>query len=173
MALMRGGSVAENSTVWRSAGVDVEDRLDVLGEAHVEHLVGLVEHDQRMPSSCSVPRLMWSMARPGVATTTCDAVAQRAELAADRLAAVDRQHPGAELAAVAVHRLGHLHGELAGRARARGRSGAAAGRRGRCSCSAGRANAAVLPVPVAAWPSTSRPASSGGMASRWIGVGSS
>ena len=44
-----------------------------------------------------------------------DAVAQRAELAADRLAAVDRQHPGAELAAVAVHRLGHLHGELAGR----------------------------------------------------------
>ena len=40
-------------------------------------------------------------------------------------------------------------------------------------CSAGRANAAVLPVPVAAWPSRSRPASRWGMVSRWIGVGSS
>ncbi len=37
----------------------------------------------------------------------------------------------------------------------------------------GRANAAVLPVPVAAWPSRSRPSMSGGMDSRWIGVGSS
>ena len=43
-----------------------------------------------------------------------DAVVQRVELAADRLAAVDRQHLGAEVAAVLVHRLGHLHGELAG-----------------------------------------------------------
>ena len=42
---MRGGIVAENSTVWRLAGSGVEDRLDVVGEAHVEHLVGLVEDD--------------------------------------------------------------------------------------------------------------------------------
>lgn len=40
-------------------------------------------------------------------------------------------------------------------------------------CSSGSENAAVLPVPVAAWPSRSRPASIGGIASRWIGVGSS
>ncbi len=39
--------------------------------------------------------------------------------------------------------------------------------------SMGSAKAAVLPVPVAAWPSTSRPESSTGMASRWTGVGSS
>src|SRR5688572_18442349 len=39
--------------------------------------------------------------------------------------------------------------------------------------SSGSANAAVLPVPVAACPSTSRPASIGGMARRWMGVGSS
>ena len=39
--------------------------------------------------------------------------------------------------------------------------------------SAGSANAAVLPVPVAAWPTRSLPPISGGMASRWIGVGSS
>ena len=71
MAPMRGGSVAEKSTVWRSAGVAVEDRLDVLGEAHVEHLVGLVEDDHREPvERAGVPRPRWSSARPGVATTT-------------------------------------------------------------------------------------------------------
>jgi hypothetical protein len=40
-------------------------------------------------------------------------------------------------------------------------------------CSSGSANAAVLPVPVAAWPEQVAPSSSGGIASRWIGVGSS
>ena len=37
----------------------------------------------------------------------------------------------------------------------------------------GSAKAAVLPVPVAAWPRTSDPASANGMAATWIGVGSS
>ena len=37
----------------------------------------------------------------------------------------------------------------------------------------GSAKAAVLPVPVWAWPSTSRPASSGGMVAAWIGEGDS
>ena len=41
--VMVGEIVAEKSAVWRSAGVAGEDRLEVLGEAHVEHLVGLVE----------------------------------------------------------------------------------------------------------------------------------
>src|SRR3954464_8720687 len=40
-------------------------------------------------------------------------------------------------------------------------------------CSIGSANAAVLPVPVAAWPSRSRPSSSSGIVSRCTGVGSS
>src|SRR3954451_12540510 len=40
-------------------------------------------------------------------------------------------------------------------------------------CSTGSAKAAVLPVPVAACPRTSCPASRCGIASRWIGVGSS
>src|SRR5579875_3025121 len=39
--------------------------------------------------------------------------------------------------------------------------------------STGSAKAAVLPVPVAAWPTTSRPDSTAGIAARWIGVGSS
>ena len=37
--------VALNSAVWRPPGVKREDALDVLEEAEVEHLVGLVEHD--------------------------------------------------------------------------------------------------------------------------------
>jgi hypothetical protein len=37
----------------------------------------------------------------------------------------------------------------------------------------GSANAAVLPVPVAACPRMSRPSTSGGMAAFWMGVGSS
>ena len=38
-------------------------------------------------------------------------------------------------------------------------------------CNSGRAKAAVLPVPVWAWPSTSRPPSSSGIVRAWIGVG--
>ena len=62
-----------------------------------------------------LPRLRWSTARPGVATTTSTPRAQAAQLLADRLAAVDRQDPGAELAAVLAEGLGDLHRELAGR----------------------------------------------------------
>src|SRR5690606_31386442 len=42
-----------------------------------------------------------------------DAALERAELAADRLAAVNGQHARAEIPAVAVHRLRDLHRELA------------------------------------------------------------
>ncbi len=42
MPLIWGGMVAEKSTVGRRDG---EDRVDVVGKFHVEHLVGLVEHD--------------------------------------------------------------------------------------------------------------------------------
>ena len=75
---------------------------------------------------------------------------------------------------VLVDRLGDLHGQLARRhedeaARVRGRASSPRAMR----WSIGSANAAVLPVPVAACPSTSRPASRTGMASRWTGVGSS
>ena len=102
-----------------------------------------------------------------------DAALQRLELADDRRAAVDRQRPDPEAAAVAVDGLGDLRRQLARRdqdQRARRRAGLAPRPR---RCSSGSANAAVLPVPVAAWPSRSRPSISGGIASRWIGVGSS
>jgi hypothetical protein len=44
-----------------------------------------------------------------------DTAVEGAELAEDRLSAVDGQHPSVELLAVPVHRFGHLDGELARR----------------------------------------------------------
>ena len=49
-----------------------QDAFDVLGEAHLQHLVGLVEHQvvqARQVEACRVSR--WSITRPGVPTTTC------------------------------------------------------------------------------------------------------
>ena len=106
-----------------------------------------------------------------------DAPAQRAQLLPDRLPAVDRQDAGVQAAAVAVDRLGDLHRELAGGDQDQRQRPALAGPSQAPAAASrwriGSAKAAVLPVPVGASASTSRPASSGGMASRWTGVGSS
>jgi hypothetical protein len=60
---MRGGSVAEKSAVCRSAGA-ARGCARVVGEAHVEHLVGLVEHDGLHALEVERAR-RWSSARPG------------------------------------------------------------------------------------------------------------
>ena len=57
---------------------------------------------------------MWSRARPGVATTTCDTAIECLELALDRLAAEHGDDLDAEFAAVAEHRLADLDREFAG-----------------------------------------------------------
>ena len=114
---MRGGIVAEKSAVCRSAGVGLEDRLEVLGEAHVEHLVGFVEHQRRARRrASSVPRRRWSSARPGVATTTSTPRSSARICCGHR---ARRRRAGTTLSAgasrVLVDRLGHLHRELARR----------------------------------------------------------
>jgi hypothetical protein len=91
-----------------------EDLLDVVGEAHVEHLVGLVEHDRRQAAQLQrAPVDVVDRASRG-RHHDVDAASERPELTADRLAAVDRKHPRPHVARVAVHRLGDLHRELAG-----------------------------------------------------------
>ncbi len=91
-----------------------EDGLDVVGETHVEHLVGLVEDDvadlrQRQAAAAQVvqgpPRGGHDHVHPAV---------EGLELVVDGLAAVDREHGDAEGLAVAVHRLGDLHRQLPG-----------------------------------------------------------
>ena len=168
--------VAENSTVWRCRG----RRRRGSPRCPRRTPCRASRRPRRAPPSATSSRcegaaaeVVEGPARGG--DDDVDAALERAQLPADRLAAVDRQHPGAERRG----RSGAAPPTPASPARgwARGPARSAACRRG-CGraparCSIGRANAAVLPVPVAAWPSRSRPASSGGIASRWIGVGSS
>ena len=56
---------------------------------------------------------MWSRARPGVATTTSTPRRRPPSCCVIDCAAVDGHHPRAQVAAVAVDGLGHLHGQLA------------------------------------------------------------
>ena len=66
-------------------------------------------------SSFSVPRRMWSSARPGVATTMLAPRSSARTLLKHRRAAVERQHAQSAAARVLVHRFGDLHGQLARR----------------------------------------------------------
>ena len=45
MRRIGAGIVAENSATWRVGRRLLEDPLDVVDEAHLQHLVGFVEHD--------------------------------------------------------------------------------------------------------------------------------
>ena len=90
-----------------------EHRLDVLGESHVEHLVGLVEHHH-----AHAAQLQAAAANVVERATRCrdhdvDARTQCVKLPADGLPAIHREHAHAERLAVAMHRLGDLHGKLA------------------------------------------------------------
>ena len=91
-----------------------EDGVDVLGEAHVEHLVGLVEHDHLHAVERERPpvHVVDGTARRG--HHDVHAAGDRLELVHDRLAAVDRQHLGAQALAVLVDGLADLDGELTG-----------------------------------------------------------
>jgi hypothetical protein len=97
-------------------GVALEDRVEILGEAHVEHFVGFVEdqHLQLPPAPASAQR-MWSSARPGVATTMPGAAFEGSDLLRDGRAAVHGHDPNADALGVLVNRLRDLHRQLAGR----------------------------------------------------------
>ena len=56
IARIRAGIVAEKSAVCRVLGRRLEDRVEILGEAHVEHLVGFVEHEHRAACRASACR---------------------------------------------------------------------------------------------------------------------
>ena len=93
-----------------------EDRLDVLGEAHVEHLVGLVEHQEAQLGE--VERALLEVVHDPARGADDDvhAAAQRAELDAVRLAAVHGQDVHAlDVRGVLLERLADLERELAGR----------------------------------------------------------
>ena len=92
-----------------------QHRIEVLGEAHVEHLVGLVEHDEfdGIEVQAAPGQVVDGSSRRG--DDQVHAAPQAAQLLADRLPAVHRQHADARRPPVAMDRLGHLHRELARR----------------------------------------------------------
>ena len=97
------------------AGHLLEDELDVLDEAHVQHLVGLVEDDGRHAVQVQGPTPDVVHDAPGCADHDLHALAQGAQLALNRLATVDGQGGDGLIFAHTVQRLGDLHGQLTGR----------------------------------------------------------
>ncbi len=91
----------------------LEDPLDVLDEAHVEHLVGLVEDDgaDAVEVEGAAAHVVHDAA--GRADDDVDALAQGAELALDRLAAVDGHDAGRLVLAHLIGGLGDLDGQFA------------------------------------------------------------
>ena len=145
----------------------LENRLEIFGEAHVEHLVGFVEHDHL--HGLETQRLSADVIEraSGSRDDDVDAALERAQLLLHRLSAVDRQHATFPSAGHSGARLRRPASPA--RASERGsepRTARSSSVDAPMRWSMGSANAAVLPVPVAAWPRTSLPASSGGMPSR-------
>ena len=152
-----------------AGGGQREDLLDVLEEAEVEHLVGLVEdHEAAVVQHERVARDQVEHPPDGPHDDV-PAGPQLGLLGADRGAAEDGHHVDPGVGAVGAQRLGDLDAQLP-----RGRQHERLHRRARAGSTysmIGSPKAAVLPVPVCAWPITSRPSSSGGIACSWIGLG--
>jgi hypothetical protein len=89
-------------------GGPVENRLDVLGKAHVQHFVRLIENDNLKVREIESPtrEMVDRPSRRG--NDNVDATLQRFDLADDRSTAVDRQNSGADVASVLVDRFGDL-----------------------------------------------------------------
>ncbi len=93
----------------------VEDRREVVGKAHVEHLVGLVEDDDPDVVECERAAADVIDRASGRRHHHVDAAIELLELAVDRLAAVDRYDLDPQVASVVEDRLADLHRQLAGR----------------------------------------------------------
>ena len=145
-----------------------QDRLDVLGEPHAEHLVGLVEHQHLQRRQVERPLVEVVHDPAGRADDHVHAAPQRAELHAVALAAVHRQDVHALGArGVPLERLADLERELAGRRQhqrlrassAAGRAGPGSAARTRRSCRCRSAPCRSGRVPRAApgwWPPAPR-----------------
>ena len=93
----------------------LQNRLDVLREPHVEHLIGLVENDDLdiVEREC-VARNVVECAT-GRRDDDMHTVRECLQLTENRLAAVDRHNTRVEIASVLVQRLRHLNCQLPGR----------------------------------------------------------
>ena len=92
-----------------------QDPLDVLEEAEVEHLIGLVEHDEAAPVQHQRMARDQVLDAPDRSHDHVAAGAQLRLLGADRRPAEHRHHVDALAPAVRAQRLSHLDAQLAGR----------------------------------------------------------
>ena len=151
----------------------VEQLLDDRQEAQVGHEVGLVEDGDDDLGEGGLALADQVLQAAGGGDDDVDAAAQLLDLAVHRRTAVD----GGQLHADRPGRAAPGCRAPAGRARGSARGPDRAGRGGPCLTSApmrassGRPKARVLPEPVAALPSTSRPARASGSAEVWMANG--
>ena len=175
------GMVAENSMVWRPAGISAHDPLDVGQEAQVEHLVGLVEHEGAHVAEVEVA-LLGQVDQPARgADDDVDAGAQRLDLRLVGAAAVDGEHADRRGRGGHLEVAGDLDAQLAGgdddeRLRLAGVTAPAVASSGSSSgpttrWSSGMPKPRVLPVPVLAWPMMSCPCRATGRVSSWMANG--
>ena len=169
--LGHGGREEQALPLDRQLGDDAPDGLD---EAHVQHLVGLVEHEHLDAVEHDVALVEVIEQAAGGGDQHVDAARQRLSICGAMAdAAEDDGDPDAEMAAVGAEAVADLAASsrvgLSTSTRQPRRIGSRllAARR----CRIGSAKAAVLPVPVWAMPCRSLPASTLGMAWTWIGVG--
>ena len=162
--------VAENSTTWRFSG----SWLSTHSTSSMKPMRNISSASSstkvRRPERSRVPWRMWSITRPGVPTT----------IWTPRLSRAIWSRKSAPPYTGSTRRWGILAAKVLKASAtwiASSRVGASTstwGVRwlGSIAVSRGRAKAAVLPVPVWAWPTRSRPSRSSGMAAFWIGEGS-
>ncbi len=152
--------MAERSNVWRGVGSFAQNALDVGAKADVEHAVGFVEHD--VDDVAQIKRSSFDVVEnaAGRADHDVDAASQGANLALDRLAAEGTAH--ADCRPAASFWISPTICWVSSRVGARiDRLWPAPA--GLEHFESGIPKAAVLPVPVLAWPITSSPSSTRGM----------
>ena len=146
---------------------------DVGQEAEVGHVVGLVEHGD-LDSAERALALPDQVEQPaGRGDEHVDATRAARRSAGPSRRRRRRRAPARRRLAERGQRVLHLLGQLAGRHQHQAARGAGAGGRAAPAsrASIGRPKASVLPEPVSARPSRSRPASASGSVAAWIGNG--
>ena len=99
---MSFGMVAEKNSVWRLIGSLRDDFADVVDEAHVEHAVGFVEHEELDLVKLQPVALDEIEQAAGGRHHDFDALHHRADLAAHRHAADRQRRAQADMAAIGV-----------------------------------------------------------------------
>ncbi len=109
------GKVAENIRFWRFCGQQTDDAADVVDEAHVQHAVGLVQHQDF--DVAQVDRALLHVVQQPARRRDddVDAAAQFLDLRIDVHAAENRGRAQRLVLAVGAHAFLHLRREFAGR----------------------------------------------------------